>query len=637
MNNKKWNFAPSNYNFTEGFGTSDVETFKQKPYESLARELCQNSIDARLDKNKPVQIVFNIFKIKTNDIPGIDYLKEHIENSKNIWKNNKKEMKSIEQIERALSSEETVCARFSDFNTKGLFGVDSSSNETDWFNLTHGTGASYKTESMGGSKGIGKFATFVVSNLKTVFYSTYTKSSTNNENVSGHLGICKLCSAAIPNSDDHTRSFGYYSDSKKNTAISGQFSIDNFNRTETGTDVYIIGFNDKLNWKKRMISKILHSFMVAIVKGELIATIDDVVINSDTLSDVVSDKKLLMPSMVDSLMSQFLLLTSKETIRENITIDNYGDIELYVKSFTGESKKYATYDCVMVRYPYLRITEIDKVTIIPSSSLCIIKEGKLASFLRNIENAQHTKWEKNRIDDDDALRNEYDKVLKEMYGKIGKKINSLLISSDTMQTDIENAGEFLTDNNEGDFGDFNHLKDIPVISKPIPNVSRSNKSTQKSEDNKAAIDNIGDINDGENNGKETPIPQGHNSGNEGKAHETNNVGNMADGDNDILTYENVSGISFRMIVINAKHGEYAIKFNSPVTENNCYIELNSILNDGEKEKINILNATLNNENLVIKNGNIIDFSIQEERDYMIKLFVDSKRMFSSEVKLYAIR
>lgn len=45
---QKWNFPSNNYGQIFGIADSGIETFKGTPIKSLAREICQNSLDAAL-------------------------------------------------------------------------------------------------------------------------------------------------------------------------------------------------------------------------------------------------------------------------------------------------------------------------------------------------------------------------------------------------------------------------------------------------------------------------------------------------------------------------------------------------------------------------------------------------------------
>ena len=75
---KMWRFPDNRYTNENGLDTSDMEMFKKDPVSSLAREICQNSIDAACGK-KPVRVEFSLFNIDRSEVPGIDQLTEQIE------------------------------------------------------------------------------------------------------------------------------------------------------------------------------------------------------------------------------------------------------------------------------------------------------------------------------------------------------------------------------------------------------------------------------------------------------------------------------------------------------------------------------------------------------------------------------
>ena len=158
----KWRFPGNGYTADSGLDTADMETFIKDAISSLARELCQNSIDARRESAVgPVRIVFNSFKINADAIPGRDQLISQIEACQRTWKTHKKISKQLDEMHSQISNNEIVCLRISDFNTTGLIGV-SGGDKTPWHYLVHGSGISDKGETSGGSKGIGKFAnTFI--------------------------------------------------------------------------------------------------------------------------------------------------------------------------------------------------------------------------------------------------------------------------------------------------------------------------------------------------------------------------------------------------------------------------------------------------------------------------------------------
>ena len=82
---QRWNFPSNNYGQISGISDSGVETFKGTPIKSLAREICQNSLDAHKDNNEPTRISFSTFKIKPSDIPDFDSLKYAFTKSLEFW------------------------------------------------------------------------------------------------------------------------------------------------------------------------------------------------------------------------------------------------------------------------------------------------------------------------------------------------------------------------------------------------------------------------------------------------------------------------------------------------------------------------------------------------------------------------
>lgn len=69
-----WNFPSNNNGELKGLQDAGTETFKGSIFSSLAREICQNSLDARLDPSRPVRVEFVASQVKTADIPGLEGL-----------------------------------------------------------------------------------------------------------------------------------------------------------------------------------------------------------------------------------------------------------------------------------------------------------------------------------------------------------------------------------------------------------------------------------------------------------------------------------------------------------------------------------------------------------------------------------
>ena len=70
----QWRFPDNGNGMEYGLETGDIDIFKKDPIGSLAREICQNSIDANRGVH-PTRIEFSTFDVARNDIPGIDELR----------------------------------------------------------------------------------------------------------------------------------------------------------------------------------------------------------------------------------------------------------------------------------------------------------------------------------------------------------------------------------------------------------------------------------------------------------------------------------------------------------------------------------------------------------------------------------
>lgn len=169
MTTQKWRFPDNNYTSENGLDTSDMEMFKKDPVSSLAREICQNSIDAAFGE-KPVRVEFSLFQVARGEVPGVDDLAAQIDACYKYKKDSPKEEPTLRELKKSISRDTITCLRVSDFNTSGIFGVKVNKSGVPFYDLTKGSGVSNKGGSSGGSKGIGKFASFVVSTTNTVLF-----------------------------------------------------------------------------------------------------------------------------------------------------------------------------------------------------------------------------------------------------------------------------------------------------------------------------------------------------------------------------------------------------------------------------------------------------------------------------------
>ena len=84
----KWCFPSNNGGEKRGLNDSGIETFNDNPIKSLAREICQNSLDAIL-QGKTAIVEFNTFSIKSSDFPDKDGFNDILNKCYDYSKDNK--------------------------------------------------------------------------------------------------------------------------------------------------------------------------------------------------------------------------------------------------------------------------------------------------------------------------------------------------------------------------------------------------------------------------------------------------------------------------------------------------------------------------------------------------------------------
>jgi hypothetical protein len=120
----KWIFAKNDGGRESGFHDAGVETFKGNFDRYLARELIQNSLDVRLDPNKPVRVEFQIEDLKPSEIPDCKNLKLTFDRCAEYWSHQKKTQSFFENAADLVSAKTIPVLRVGDYNTTGVRGSD---------------------------------------------------------------------------------------------------------------------------------------------------------------------------------------------------------------------------------------------------------------------------------------------------------------------------------------------------------------------------------------------------------------------------------------------------------------------------------------------------------------------------------
>lgn len=648
----KWRFPKSGGAERKGLVNSGQESFKRIPFKSFPREILQNSLDASYSDEEPVKVCFQTFEIPTANIPDKKGLLENFEKCKQFWSNENDYVDHYNSMINYLNSEKITCLRISDFNTTGLVGVDDdnpTSDKNQFLALTKSSGVSQKSsQNAGGNKGMGKNASFIMSAINTVFYSTVAFKDRCGElkPTLGYIGVTDQVSAAIDDySDDYTQGKGFYSGNEKNQSVKGELlNLDpDFKRDpgDAGTDIYIIGFpaTDYPNWERDVIQSILESFMMAIYRQKIEVEVNGRIINKVTIPDEIDNFESLEKSVEASLRSQYYLLSNLKNNVQTRTIDVCGEECgcLYALKYPKTDEQLATRKCAMIRWPYMQIKTIPIGTAYDVSALFEIPNNKTGQLLRNIENAEHNDWQEDRIKDKNE-RESMKLLKKSMRAEIIKAINEMFSTGDSEAIDPNGASDYLPDspsenstessgsvskgNDESPEAEFYGFKqNISFADNPVDDVDPGNGL-------EPAVSGIDETDAGE-----IIYPEGRNNGEGGEARPGDNSGKESPGDSDTYKRKNLAGVRYKVICLDKNNGVLRIIFKPGEDHENCFLALALVDDVNGKHPINILGLKANGKQVDISDGNAGPFSVKGGQKNVLEVITDVKGFYSCEVKI----
>jgi len=619
----KWSFPSNNSGEIKGFNDSGIATFSSKAYASLAREICQNSLDAA-QTDKTVRLEFSKFflpKTKLSDYKNFRSAVEACYNQTLYYKNDKKPRKFFRNCLDVLDSQNIIFLRISDFNTTGLTGSNKHYN-TNWINLVKGSGSSDKGEQAGGSFGIGKSAPFVCSSLRTVFYSTL-----DIEGLKATQGIARFISFELENKN-LTSGTGYYGEENKLQPIRDCISLqDTFKRTTPGTDIFIAGFIEDENWVSSIVLEILDNYFYAIFKGELEVIIESEIINSKTLPDIISKYR----DTNKRLFNFYQLLISKETRWHTEDFDGKGIIKL---GFLLNNDKDSTNSVAMIRKPWMKIYEY-KISF-PLIGVFIVEGDKLNSFLRTLENPAHDKWEAGRAGGYEDIRIAKN-IVSRLHRFIREKARDFFASGEIEEEDLVGADEFfpiedeIEDTNPEDLENDYLSPKLSNITKKLVNP-KTRKSKSKDMGNYIELEKTEGLL-AEGSDITINIPNG--TGKRGKNFiEGDQKAGSTEGDGQTYKAKLVSLDNIRLICLDKNQKKYRLILKYHLNKDNCYLTINKLDEQGGRFPIKIMSASYKGKNLKVKNNKAESFKLVRGENTIIDLMLDENKYFGGEVLVY---
>jgi len=458
--NPKWFFPRTQGGEESGLNEPGIEFFKKS--NSLARETLQNSGDAA-DENgsQPVRVSFELVHLPRDLFPGVGELREIIVSCREyVLKscgNDEERSKEwaqawFENALRLLDQSLIPVLRIRDENTTGLEGGEQDENKP-WFRLIKKQGSGAMHGVGGGTFGIGQRAPFAFSQLRTVFYSTRTRSG-------GHAFIGKSILSSFRKDGRVFRNIGFWgvpledSDEGVRALREADDVPEFFRRATTGTDLYVMGF-DSQDWRARLTESVLINFFAAIQGGSLVVEITgegtSQKISRDNIEKFVESrieqamkdaggKKSAQKEVQESLgatLHYLRALASPENGKPfELKHPKLGLMKLYVKRDQNALSK-----TVFMRRP--RIAVFEKTQRLTDGHaavfLCEEKEGN--EILARMEDPAHKDWDQDRYPNDRNLLADIRKFVRD-------SLTSLAQRDPDEQQDVPSLGQYLPENEE---------------------------------------------------------------------------------------------------------------------------------------------------------------------------------------------
>ena len=646
--NGQWRFPASNYGPRKGISTGDSETFKKSPFQAFAREILQNSIDARASDEEPTCVEFHTFELKTKDIPGCCELKAALKRCIAYWETKTEYVQKYKSMLDKLNQDRLICLRVSDYNTTGLIGVNSHEQKHNKFlALTKGTGVSEKTNAMaGGSKGVGKNTIFLMSSIQTAFYSTHANVDIldNPGSFYGTIGVADYVSGYIDDAPeihrDYTQGEGYFSCDEYNSPLPDILSLDpsqtRDRKVQSGTDIFILGFLNDNEWVTDVINSILDSFMATVVRGELVVTVDNIEISKDTLGTIVYDSDLIYKNQRANIISQYRLLTDSEHVSTYDVDTEYGPCQLLVLPYGKAEEDLATHKCSMIRHPLMKIKDESLGASFRVSAMCIIGEGILGQALREIENPQHVDWETKRIEDK-SQRKEIENILRDIREQIKDRVIECLQLGENTPLDPNGAGDFIPDTEVGEFNAESYGDRAPAeavtISKQKQNVAIQRSKQQQGGEGTGLEPDIGGV-DQELDG-DVQFPNGENGGNGGDNHPGLEIGKLKkEKDGIVFRRSKLLSVKYKVISINRKEGKMRVIFTAPIDYDQCYLRIAMLDDANNAYGVDILSLKFNGSDVISQSKSEFGpFQIRTNEKVVLDIETSARGYFGSEVKV----
>lgn len=393
-----WSFPSIHGGQVKGVADAGIENFNGNELASLAREICQNSLDAALDDDNPkVLVEFERYSISNTQVPSMEEYRQILQRCRDFWdtSDSDKAKAFLKEAIAQAKKDTSYVLRISDYQTTGL--ADPYCNSCDprsfkfdgWNALVKIDGGANKGDDKAGAFGIGKSAPFSNSYFRLVFYRTY-----NQKHERAAQGVSRLLS--YPDGELMTTGVGYYGDPNGNNPVKQIQQLDALNeRTEIGTDVFVFGFKGTSSWEKEIRTALLDNFLLSFYYGQLRVKVQGCEINADTLGDYVCRTHDANPGGTKGLYGNYLVLTRTEGVHV-YERDFHGMGTLKLRILVDPTEKLDR-KVLIVRKAGMKLFRLGNISkLVHFTGILELKGKRLNNYFREMETVSHDEWQPGR-------------------------------------------------------------------------------------------------------------------------------------------------------------------------------------------------------------------------------------------------
>lgn len=638
-NKYKWIFSDLGAADKVEVNESGIGIFKRQPYKGLAKEILQNVTDAKnpnLPDNRPVRAKFELIYIDRDDIPDVSRLNEVIHKCYQYYPNGDdgEKLKLIQDAaDKYLNLPGKVpVLKISDYNTTGLRGVRDEKG-SNWTGLVRERSATNKSNGSSGAFGVGKFAPYNFSSLRTVLYSTKT--------INGEIAFQGKALLTTFKEDGRLKQNIGLLANENSENYDAIFSEDEiapvFRREFEGTDIFVLGFEKEDDWVEQTAISVIEYFFYSIYIGNLEVEIVEgdkvVVINQENLGDMISYyDNYCKINMDDDTSFRFtapsywkLLSGPHKLIKNNFVYNgkNMGEYELYLLTGDEVSEK----KVLEMRQAGMRIREDSAFRIpmnftgifIATGAGAISEDPKdnISSFLRKCENQAHDDW---AADEYKEEKSKAKGIINKIHSIILEEVKKEMPNFGDEAVDAFGLSEFLPNEEaDDDKTEEKAFSDFRPLSFEIQNVKSG------------TIRRMADISMKKNGGSKRKSKERdgvkNRNGDKEKKYRDNKMGNGSGKATEI----SISRIKTPYDDIT---GEYKISFVSEEKADNLLLGIRLGSDDDYLSKAEITKATMNGKKLSINNG-MVELGVAnkaEKKTLRVKLTESTRKTL--EVRAY---